>query len=270
MSRFTALLATLFLATATGAEAQGPPTYSQTFGLSSPITATGNNVIATYFGWEASTVFGHEVYALTTNQYATNLGAGCFSFYSIYRTGCQDAGNVDLGALLGLGLFGKQFGVTCAVPDPTVDRCLVNPITQTFSWIPGTEIIFGLSVDLGIDPELGTHDYAWFFSGDPSRNPDDLAHLAFFPTNVYPGGVPGNRGVGTVPQTAGLSLFGFEDTYYANSDWDFDNSIFALDNNTISIPTDVVPEPGTLAMLAAGVTSLAAAGMRRRRRTSPA
>jgi len=258
--RRSARLTLLLAATAaSGLGAQVPKAFPPTFGLESPLIAIGNEISATYFGWERTTVFGHEIFALTDAEYLNNLSAGCFNFYSIYRAGCVGPGNLDLGLLQGTALFGKPSGVTCPVPDPNVDRCLASPVAKTFAWTPGTEIIFALMVD------QGQNSYNWFFSGDPLRNTDDLAHLAFFSSSQFPGGVPGNRGVGTVPQTAGLSLFGFEDVNYTDSDWDFDNAIFALDSRTVGVGTDVVPEPATLTLLAGGLAGLGVFGRRRRR-----
>ena len=61
--------------------------------------------------------------------------------------------------------------------------------------------------------------------------------------------------------------FGFEDVYYNNSDWDFDNAIFAVNGDGISPPTDVVPEPATMTLIGSGLIGLAAA--RKRRRIAP-
>jgi hypothetical protein len=259
----TARLTLLFAAAAASSlGAQVPKAFAPTFGLESPLIAIGDEISATYFGWERTTVFGHEIFALTDAEYLSNLTAGCFNFYSMNRDGCLGPGNADLGLLQGTALFGKPSGVTCPVADPDVDRCLAAPVTKTFVWTPGTEIIFALMVD------QGQNSYNWFFSGDPFRNSDDLAHLAYFPSSEYPDGIPGNRGIGAVPQTGGLSLFGFEDVNYTDSDWDFDNAIFALDSR--SVRTDVVPEPATLTLLAGGLAGLGVFGRRRRRRSSPA
>lgn len=262
VSRTIALFSVLAATAAAGVQGQVPKTYPTTFGLASPIIATGDRVTATYFGWERTTVFGHGVFALTGAEYAADLANDCFNFYSIFRTGCRGGGE-DLGALQGLGLFNKPLGVTCPAPDPSADLCLGSPIATTFGWTPGTEVIFALMVN------QGENDYNWFFSGDPSRNVDGFAHLAFFPSIRYPDGVPGNRGIGVVPQTAGLSLFGFEDVNYRDSDWDFNNAIFGLDNHTIAPPSEVVPEPATLTLIAAGLLGLGTLAGRRHRRNLP-
>jgi hypothetical protein len=222
-----------------------PKPYSQTFGLSGAIVAAGNNVTATYYGWEATTWFGHTIWAFTGDQYSQYLGNNCFSF-----GGCA-GDNTITGIILGTKPY-----------LPADNPHLNSPLVTTFGWTAGTEIVFALMVNQG-------DGYNWFFSGDPSRNGDGLAHLAYFPQLLFPDGVPGDDGQGLVPNTAGKNLFGFEDVHYNPSDWDFNNAIFALDADSINPPTEVVPEPVTMTLLATGLAGLSAAQFRRRRRRTP-
>jgi hypothetical protein len=251
------------------AAAQAPGhAYVDDFGIEAPVIASGNSLIATYYGWEATTVFGHQIYAMTATEYATDLANGCFAFYSIYRSNCLGATNQDLAGLLGISLFGKTLGVSCPVP---AQACFGNPFSVAFTWTPGTEIVFALAVNQGIDGVLGTTDYNWFFSGDPTRNAvadgqptTGFAHLAYFAPTAQ--GIPGNRGIDFVPGTANASLFGFEDVGYGSSDWDFNNAIFALSPTPPGIPTEVVPEPATLLLFGSGVGGLVMLARRPRRR----
>lgn len=268
LSRTISLTVALATTTLVGLQAQAPGhAYVDDFGIEAPIVANSNSFIATYYGWEGTTVFGHEIYVMTVSQYNTDLANGCFAFYSIYRSNCLGVANLDLGGLLGLPLFGKPLGVTCAFP---AQACFGNPLNVAFGWTAGTEMVFALGVNQGLDGELNTPDYNWFFSGDPNRNTNadgqpsagtGFAHLAF-----WPNGVGGNRGVGTVPGTSGKGLFGFEDVGFTNSDWDFDNAIFGLQGDLAGFPSAVTPEPATLAMLGTGLAGLGAFARTRRRR----
>jgi hypothetical protein len=100
----------------------------------------------------------------------------------------------------------------------------------------GAEVIIALQVN-----ESDLHN--WFFSGDPSRNGGGYAQMACFLPTDFPDGVPGDTGMGVVPQTVGRYLFGFEHVHYIHNDWDFDSSIFAIDQGTVGPPEEVVPEP---------------------------
>ena len=268
LSRIRALTVLFVTAGIAQVHAQAPGhAYVDDFGVESAIVANGNSFIATYYGWEATTVFGHEIYVMTVADYNSDLTNGCFAFYSIYRSNCLGATNQDLGGLLGTALFGKQLGVSCPAP---AQACFGNPFSVPFTWTPGTEMVFALGVNQGIDGQLGTTDYNWFFSGDPTRNTvadgqssigSGFAHLA-----LWPNGVGGNDGIGTVPGTTGGALFGWEDVGYTNSDWDFNNAIFALQGNANGFPTSVTPEPATIALFGSGLAGLGAFARRRRRR----
>ncbi len=234
------------------AVADDPKPYSVTFGVASPILATGNQVTASYFGWEATTFYGHRIYAMTTSEYTQNLSNNCFAFYSTFRTGCG-----DVAGLQGLELFNKPAG------DYAPNSYLTAPLVRSFGWLTGTEIVFALMVR----QNEANGEFNWFFSGDPLRNSDGYAHLAYFTPQQFPNGIPGDDGLGLVPHTAGQYLFGFEDVAYDPSDWDFNNAIFAIDVDDVDVPAEVVPEPATLTLLASGMGGLAAWRRRRRARS---
>lgn len=259
--RLLPLLALAALAGAARPAAADPvPPYAPTFGLTNGIIAIGSpgadvTVSITYYGWEQSTVFGHSLWAFTAAQYASLAGSGCAGWLTDLAP-CSFDGEL---------LFGQD--------DATGDEALgfkgygtqANPhlgggTTASLSWFGGEEIIFALLVNQG-------NGWSWWFSGDATRNRDGYGHLGFFSPATFPNGIPENPGGTVVPQTAGKFLFGFEDGEYGQSDWDFNNAIFALEMDEVGVPTETVPEPATMALLATGLAGMAAA--RRRRRESP-
>jgi hypothetical protein len=107
---------------------------------------------------------------------------------------------------------------------------------------------------------------ATFYTGPGSRNGDGLVHADV--TNT-PGAIPGFGGLSTASQNYALGLeasnpnyifVGFEDRTGAQSDFDYNDLVFAVLNGTPA----AVPEPVTLGVLGVGLLGL---GLTRARRS---
>ncbi len=238
---FAALVATLVVAgtalTAAPARADG---YPADYGMAAPVIATGNRLTFTYYGWESSTYYGHTIWAMTTTDYAANKSMGCFSS-ELSPAGCSRQG---------VPIFTKPLGQAPFDPNTFGNRSFT--LDNYFG--PNAEVVLAIQVNQG---DMNS----WFFSGDPTRNSDGLAHLAAF----GPGGVPIDPNYPyMVPGTVNFALFGFEDVHHDPSDWDFNNAIFSLVFETTSVPDEIpTPEPGTFLLLATGLAGLRAYGRRR-------
>lgn len=121
-----------------------------------------------------------------------------------------------------------------------------NVILNNQTAVPGTNYSLGnfqKGAELSFEMFVNTTGYR-YFSGDASRNPDSIQHVAF-------------------SQQLGQPLIvGFEDIFYGG-DFDYDDLVFSLTNVTLNTPVAAVPEPQTYGMLALGLSMLAFQARRR-------
>lgn len=107
------------------------------------------------------------------------------------------------------------------------------------TFVPGQEIIFGIHVY-----DQGRGRWYTYYSGDPSRNPDNSPHVQL--TDL----AYGNYDV----------RVGFEDLWQGG-DKDYNDLIFDVSG----VATEVVPEPITMVLFGTGLAGVGVIGRRRRK-----
>lgn len=225
------------------ASIDGAVTQTGLTGCSNPfwIYGDGSNVTVNIDYYGSSAGNWHSMWAFTAGQIsglpaspASPIGAGDGTLLFCKFANCATNG----------GLSGAQ--------------------SNSFLWQSNTEVIFAFytagSADGSPDSWSGG---SWYFSGNSNRNADGQAHFALFNSNgIY----QDNRSTLLAGTNNVLGVVGFEDlTTATNSDWDFNDAAFMITYD--NVPTDVVPEPATMVLLATGLIGLAGAQLRRRKNT---
>lgn len=190
------------------------------------------------------------------NVTVTYFGSSAGNWHSMWAFRAADI--VGGAPLAGTGTF-----LFCKFAD-----CASNSLnaggqgSTSFAWASGTELVFAFFTTTtgGTADPYTWGSGTWYFSGDPSRNPDGKAHFALFNNNgIYRDDrstvITGTNGV--------LGAVGFEDlTKAQGSDKDFNDAAFMWEID--DIPAEV-PEPATMILTATGLIGLMGAQLRRRR-----
>lgn len=137
--------------------------------------------------------------------------------------------------------------------------------SATFNVTAGQSLLFGICTDATAGGEAGVTGCAggtvWYMG--PNATDGGLTHTAIL-TDAQWNAIQAGGPFGFAAP-AGTTVVGFEDlgagtTSGLNPDYDYNDVVFAFSN------VSVVPEPGTMGLLALGLVGLSGAGLIRRRR----
>ena len=171
----------------------------------------------------------------------------------------------DSEVLLFIAGVGTQSTAPMQVTGLYANESTSSVASATFNVVAGQSLLFGICTDATAGGDAGVTGCSggtvWYMG--PNATDGGLTHTAVLSAaqwNAIQAGGP----FGFVAP-AGTTVVGFEDlgagtTSGLNPDYDYNDVVFSFSN------VSVVPEPGTMGLLALGLVGLSGAGLIRRRR----